>query len=159
MVFCRDYGLCGVERRSEVLWCAAGVPFLCCLLMEWSMFPGGAWDVPEGIAKGNRSARAFEWADEHSRTQPRLRSRLLPTFQYQQCQCEWQKGNNFTLEGGWHFLSLAAAMHGCTSWRLYLFRVLLRLYLFQYYIVSSLGGYTSLECCWGYTSFGLQAYK
>ncbi len=35
----------------------------------------------------------------------------------------------------------------CASWRLYLFRVLLRLYLFQYYIVFPLGGYTSLECC------------
>ena len=153
MVFCRDYGLCGVERRSELLWCAAGVPFLCCLLSDWPT-TGGAWDVPEGIASGSRSALAFKWADEESRTPPRLRSRLLPTLQYQQ-----KKKGSFNLESSWHFLSLAAAMHGCTSWRLYLSRVLLRLYLFQYYNVSPLGGYTSLECCWGYTLFGLQAHK
>ena len=50
-------------------------------------------------------------------------------------------------------------LHCIPSWRLYLFRVLLRLYLFQYYIVFPLGGYTSLERCRGYTSFGLQAHK
>ena len=44
------------------------------------------------------------------------------------------------------------------SWRLYLFRVLLRLYLFHYYIVFPLGGYTSLECCGGYTSFSVILY-
>ena len=46
----------------------------------------------------------------------------------------------------------------CQSIPSWMVIVLLRLYLFLYYIVFPLGGCTSLECYWGYTSFGLQAH-
>ena len=67
------------------------------------------------------------------------------TFQHQQCECRpfSFKGSfsNFNLESSWHFLSLAAAMHS------------LRLLQF------SLGGYTFVEYCGGYTSFSVLDVK